>query len=149
MGTCGCDGTCECTPDSPYFGQFCELCSGSEICFENNCDSNRDCANCALDFIVEMMDVSVEEFFMNPLTNPDLPAGTTLLDNTVNNAVEVTLPVGYCSACPNTSTAVIISGSERADYIIDGESLSRFTSSPFSSLLILPPPSGLSPILSP
>ena len=27
-GTCGCDGTCSC--QDPYFGDYCELCSGSE-----------------------------------------------------------------------------------------------------------------------
>lgn len=117
-GMCGCEGTCEC--ENPYFGQFCELCSGSEVCFDTNCDSNRDCANCALDIIVEMVDsVTVEEFFQTAASNPDLPEGSDVTFNPENNAFEVTLPRGHCPSCDDG--VVIINGTERADYEIDGE----------------------------
>ena len=114
---CGCGGTCEC--ESPYFGQFCELCSGSDVCFNTNCDSNRDCANCALDIIVQTVDTtSVMAFFANAPDN--LPAGSSNSSlDPENNAMQVTLPDGHCPAC--ASGAVIIDGTERADYLIDGE----------------------------
>nr|AAB66911.1 integrin subunit betaPo1 [Ophlitaspongia tenuis] len=117
-GACGCDGSCEC--EDPYFGQFCELCSGSEICFDTNCDSNRDCANCALDIIVQMVETtSVMEFFANAESNPNLPEGSMVSFDSENNAMQVVLPQGQCPLCD--AGAVIINGTERADYQIDGE----------------------------
>ena len=104
----------------PYFGQFCELCSGSELCFDTNCESNRDCANCALDIIEEVIDTtSVMEFFSGDPLNSALPDGSFVDFDPESNAMQVFLPSDHCTACDDR--AVIINGTETADYQIDGQ----------------------------
>ena len=122
IGTCGCDGTCDC-PDPPYSGDFCELCSGDDICFDSNCDSNRDCANCILDLIAPAIDtISVDEYFTNASVLSELPEGSVLMFDMINNANVTVLPGPTCmSVCG--SGAVIISGTENTDYIIDGKNV--------------------------
>ena len=123
---CGCNGNCEC--EDPYFGQFCEPCSGSNICFDNNCDSNRDCANCAINIIANAADtISSTDFFTNKVVDSELlPMGSRLMFDMDTNASLVTLPMSHCSACENG--AVIISGTEMADYEINGKhSVTRTT----------------------
>ena len=115
-GVCGCDGRCECE-DPPYSGQFCEFCSGDERCFENYCDSNRNCSNCALDLVVAMVDDRTLEEFFSPENLNNLPPGTTMRE--VGGVMEVRLPDGYCDQCSNG--VVIISGAETAEYDIDGK----------------------------
>lgn len=68
---------------------------------------------------MQMVDTtSVMAFFANAPGN--LPAGSSNVTIDVeNNAMQVTLPEGHCPACD--SGAVIINGTERADYQIDGE----------------------------
>lgn len=108
--------------EDPYLGQFCDVCSGSDICNENNCDSNRDCANCVLDILVPLADETlVVDFFSEG--NPDLPEGSVMTFNPETNAMEIMLPPGHCSGC--SDGAVIINGTSRADYEIDGESLAH------------------------
>ena len=106
----------------PYFGDFCELCSGDSICFDSNCDSNRDCANCILDLIAPEIDtIAVEEYFMNASVLLELPEGSVLMFDDINNANQIILPSSACSMCG--SGAVIINGTENTDYEIGGKNI--------------------------
>lgn len=110
-----------CEP-GPYFGQFCDLCSGSPICLDDSCEANLDCADCILDVLTPFLNnTSVEEFFNASanLTAEFFP-GSMLSVSTANNALELALPRGYCSVCD--SGAVVINMTDRVDnYQIDGK----------------------------
>lgn len=111
-GMCGCDGTCEC--EDPYLGQFCERCSGDPICFTSNCNANRNCANCALDIIEDVVDTTTpQEFFRNELgTNATINEETTTLEFPLLNAT--------CPTCEGG--VVIINRALTSSYEISGKS---------------------------
>ncbi len=113
---CGCNGMCECT--SPYFGQYCELCSGSSVCLETNCESNRACANCILNIIApKTEEINTADFFKDA---SNLPAGSNITMDDVNNVIQGILPAGTCAdMCP--SGAIIINGSNSGEYVIEGK----------------------------
>ena len=105
---------------------FCEVCdTNSAVCLVSNCESNRECANCILDLIAEAADnIEVNDFFaraMNNLSINGVPSGYVWSLNREDNGESelVTLPMNYCSSCPNG--AVILNGTESTDYRIDGE----------------------------
>lgn len=124
QGECGCDGTCQC--NSPYFGAYCERCSGSSECPEN-CEVNMLCVQCALDAIEPYAStLSQEEFFSEELlTREGIPPGSRLLlDGDVHQLI---LPPAdtFCdrvmmdsSRCP---TIVIINATSDVDYRINGK----------------------------
>ena len=114
-GSCGCGGTCECR--TPYFGQYCELCSGSSVCLETNCESNRQCANCILNIVAPQADRFMTAQYFSDSMN--LPPGSNLTMDAVNDVIRVILPADTCSEmCP--SGAFIINGSQRNEYFING-----------------------------
>ena len=116
-GECGCDGTCMC--NNPYFGDFCELCSGSYACFNSNCESNLDCANCILDIVAPVLDiVTVDRYFIIDNVETMLPNGSALSLNSMNNANQIILPASVCPMC--STGAVIINGTDRVEYEIGG-----------------------------
>ena len=124
IGTCGCDGTCDC-PDLPYFGDFCELCSGDDICSESNCDSNRDCANCILDIIIPLMNTITVEDFANKFVASQLPDGYVLMRDDVNDVNQITLPTSACPVCE--SGAIIISETDTTSYRIEGMNIQNLS----------------------
>ena len=89
----------------------------------SNCDSNRECANCILDFVADAADeFEVDEFFMRAMMNltTGLPEGYVWSFNVENNNEEIiTLPMSFCPMC--ASGAVILNGTDSTDYRIDGE----------------------------
>ena len=47
-------GQCQCVNTGPYFGTFCDLCSGDPVCRKESCNpnlSNAQCAKCAVEFL--------------------------------------------------------------------------------------------------
>ena len=112
-GTCGCDGTCSC--QDPYFGDYCELCSGSEVCFDLTCDSNSPCAECAITLFQDI-GTDDESVFFSDASLGNLPGGSKL--NLTEGVYQVTLPEGACRECDQG--VVIINGTEEVDYMIDG-----------------------------
>ncbi len=112
---CGCDGTCVCDPF--YFGQYCELCSGSSECLATNCESNRACANCILDIIAPEADnIPTEDFFKD---SSNVPPGSNVTLDTVNNVMKKILPRDVCTKECLSGAAIIDSFTETM-YLIDG-----------------------------
>nr|CAB38100.1 integrin beta subunit [Suberites domuncula] len=115
-GTCGCSGRCDC--QFPYRGDFCEVCSGDESCFDLTCDSNAECANCAVD-ILDLFPMSTNLTFFTNETLNSLPNGTSLTYDALSNTFRLRLPTGEC---PETcSPVVIINGTDDVDYMIQDE----------------------------
>ncbi len=110
--------------DSPYFGTYCELCSGDPICADVTCDENEPCAQCGLNLVTTFNDeISTgvffsEETFDSLLSSGGLPNGTRrVFDDQDMESIE--LPPGYCgSLCP---MIVLINGTQDAEYDIQGE----------------------------
>ena len=66
-----------------------------------------------------MESISSTDFFNRAQPNSLIPDGSLFSTDAVNNAMQVALPKGHCTEC--SDGAVIINGTERADYQIDGE----------------------------
>ena len=69
---------------------------------------------------MEVIDTtSVMEFFSGDPLNSALPDGSSVAFDPENNAMQVLLPREQCKQCDDR--AVIINGTETADYQIDGQ----------------------------
>ena len=128
-GWCNC-GQCSCF--SPFFGTYCELCSGSEVCIQGTCDvsgPNGICTACtvALLEVFHSNNVSVEElmterFLREAVRNGTLPIGSILRD--LNGEKAIFLPESFSRQCNRSCTPlVIINQTLDLDYDVQGTQL--------------------------
>lgn len=124
-------GECQCNP--PYFGTYCELCSGDPVCQLGTCDldrSNALCARCVVDLLEVFFDNGVmidelltEEFIASAIMNETLPVGSRLemLANGTGDEA-ITLPMSTSSDCnASCPQLVIINRTMMVDYEIMGK----------------------------
>ena len=126
---------CQCKKPGPYFGTYCELCSGDSVCQKDTCDINRPNAQCAI-CVIEMLetfindDIKVDELFdtdfiVSAINNGTLPEGT-VPDFLSNETAEVAifLPSNFSVQCNNSCPQlVIINQTLLVDYEILGKLL--------------------------
>ena len=105
VGFCEC-GECQC--QEPYFGQYCELCSGDDICQFENCDDNALCASCVIEILdsLNMTGIGPDSLFTADgvsmaIANGMLPMGSRLTmfrdDDMEVQAIE--LPQNFSMNC--------------------------------------------------
>ena len=128
-------GECQCNP--PYFGTYCELCSGDDVCQTRICDVDGDnamCTLCAAELLQEAYDAGIrsellsEEFVDGATQNGTLPEGSMFVID--NGQLAVRLPDSFVAncrmevgiACPGL---VIINQTTEVDYEIQGELFSK------------------------
>ena len=134
-GVCEC-GACIC--QAPYFGEFCELCSGDPICQPRTCAPDGDnarCASCVIDLLDVLNDrdfgfnLFTPEVLLNATLNGSLPDGTFLtqvmIDEMIVAALE--LPEDFsadCSSAVNASCPqfVVINDTLEMEYEIQSKS---------------------------
>jgi protocadherin alpha len=130
-GFCEC-GACQC--NDPYFGEFCELCSGDDICQLLICGPDSDntpCASCVVDLLVMLndtgvgLDVFTATGFNSTLENGDLPAGSvqTLFSDGVSMVPAIELPASFAASCGMSNNVtcpplVIINETMAMPYIV-------------------------------
>ena len=124
-------GECRCNP--PYFGTYCELCSGDDVCQTRICDENGDngrCTSCAVGILQDAYDAGIrsklfsDEFIVGATQNGTLPKGSMFVME--NGQFAVRLPDSFVAncrmeegfACPGL---VIINQTMELDYEIQGE----------------------------
>ena len=122
-------GVCECTP--PYFGTYCELCSGDPVCALGTCDidrSNAMCARCVVDLLevfnndsVTVDELLTVEFVSNAIMNDTLPVGSML--GMLPEGEGIFLPESFSDSCnASCPRLVIINRTMQVDYVIMGKS---------------------------
>ena len=133
-GTCEC-GECLCR--APYFGDFCERCSGDDICIQEICDVNGDnalCASCVVDLLAALNDANIgselftEDGLKDAMSMGTLPAESqlaTVMNNDMMMTV-ITLPEGFSTNCSMKMSAscpqlVIANDTLVLDYQINGK----------------------------
>ncbi len=114
-GTCGCNGRCEC--QDPYLGDYCEFCSGDAVCFTQTCDTNRDCAACAVEIFDQFPLLTATDFFMNE-TLANLSNGITFLFDDASDTFQFRLPSNYCASQNCSQNVILINGTDTVDYVI-------------------------------
>ncbi len=119
-GTCGCNGRCEC--QEPYLGDYCEICSGDEICREETCVLHANCTQCAVNFFAQAPMSLTEVLTIDSLEN-FLPNGTSLEYDASTNTFRFRLSSDYCSTQELTcaQNIVVINGTDDVDYMIDSK----------------------------
>lgn len=124
-GVCSCAGTCECE-DGPYFGQYCELCSGDPVCFDNSCSANLVCAACVADYATRINEtVTPEVFFRNEsLLSGNFSVLGGLLELYLNT-LGVQFNTTNCSDVCASDFIALINGTDTVEYRIDGDLTSR------------------------
>ena len=112
----------------PYFGTYCELCSGSKVCIQGNCDITGPSGVCT-ECVVELLEVFhennitrdelfTEAFLQEAIRNGTLPFGSELRD--LNEEKAIFLPESFsCNA--SCTGLVIINQSLDLEYDILGE----------------------------
>lgn len=116
-GRCTCEGRCQCDP--PYIGTYCEVCSGNVTsgCAQFTCDTNQQCAQCALNVVTQFIDVDAADFFTaETLMGGQLPNGSQLVMGLDGNAVGIRLPPSLCANC---SQITLINGTDQVEYEIN------------------------------
>ena len=63
--------------------------------------------------------VAVEDYFMPDYVASQLPNGSVLMRDDINDNYQIVLPSSTCPVC--SSGAVIVDGSRRFDYEIEGK----------------------------
>lgn len=122
---CEC-GTCKCF--DPYYGTYCELCSGTELCKRASCDVdglNGMCAECVVNLLevfnennITGNELFTEEFVEASIQEQTLPQGSVL--NLTD--VVIYLPDSFSTECNESCPQlVIINQTSQVDYMIDGE----------------------------
>ncbi|CAI8001615.1 Integrin beta-1, partial [Geodia barretti] len=125
-GWCSC-GQCSCFP--PFFGTYCELCSGSNVCIQGTCDisgPNGICTGCAVGFLevfhannVTVDELLSEAFVQIAIRNGTLPLGTVLGE--LNGEKAIFLPETFSAQCNRSCTPlVIINQTLNLEYDIQG-----------------------------
>ena len=126
-GWCSC-GQCSCFP--PFFGTYCELCSGSNVCIQGTCDisgPNGICTGCAVGFLevfhannVTVDELLSEAFVQIAIRNGTLPPGTVLGE--LNGEKAIFLPETFSAQCNRSCTPlVIINQTLNLEYDIQGQ----------------------------
>ena len=122
-------GQCQCVNTGPYFGTFCDLCSGDPVCRKETCNpnlSNAQCAKCAVEFLetfnkeeVSDSELFDTDFIHEAIVNGTLPMGTALssLDSATSETA-IFLPMRFAVKCNNCSPLVVIRQTMLVDYEI-------------------------------
>ena len=117
----------------PYFGTYCDLCSGDPVCKRETCDpslSNAQCAKCLVELlkILNINSLNDNELFNAnfveaAIMNGILPRGTVLGSlNNVTSDVAIFLPVSFSVGCNNSCPQlVVINQTMLVDYEITGK----------------------------
>lgn len=79
------DAACEC--ENPYFGEFCDLCSGQEHCLDQTCSLNIECAACAVKLFDQFPTLNHATFFSNNSLD-QLPNGAILTFDEASKTVQ-------------------------------------------------------------
>ena len=126
-GWCNC-GQCSCF--SPYFGTYCELCSGSEVCVQGTCGisgPNGVCTECVVKLLevfytnnVTVDELWTEEFVEAVIKNGTLPKESHLIE--LNEDKAIRLPNSFSEECRNSTcpALIIINQTQVMDYKIQG-----------------------------
>ena len=113
----------------PFYGTYCELCSGQELCKGASCDVdglNGECAECVVNFLevfhennVTVSELLTDDFVEASIQNGTLPPGSTLdlVDMVIRLNPNNTI-TGCNTSCP---PLVITNRTQQVDYVIDGE----------------------------
>ena len=118
----------------PYFGTYCELCSGDAVCQLSTCNSDGIkalCASCVID-ILEIFhgnDTKEDELFSDEFVdlasqNETLPLGSVLIME--GGQLAIILPDSFSASCSNEVNVscpglVIINQTLELDYEIQGK----------------------------
>ena len=126
---------CQCKKTGPYFGTYCELCSGDRVCQLGTCDINRpnaQCARCVVEMLETFTNDNIEadelydpDFIVRAINNGTLPDGTELyfMSNEPSETV-IFLPSSFSVQCNNSCPQlVIINQTMLVDYEIMGKLL--------------------------
>ena len=103
----------------PYFGTFCELCSGDPVCQRSTCDldkSNAQCARCVVELLEPFNNRSIEDtklfnadFVEDAIMNGTLPRGTVLGSlNNMTSEMAIFLPVSFSVECNNSCPQLVV-----------------------------------------
>lgn len=134
---CEC-GECVCNPNSPYFGDLCELCSGDEVCRLQTCAVDGDntlCASCVIDILEQLNNAGVNETLFTPegleeaIVSGTLPGGSNLTMVTYGNgltAMAIILPPEFSTDCSASVSVMcpqsffIVNETMEMEYEIEG-----------------------------
>ena len=96
-------GECLCNP--PYFGTYCELCSGDEVCQTRTCDVDGDnamCTLCAVNLLQDAYDAGIRsELFSDDFieaADGTLPTGS-MLAMEEDGQLAIRLPDSFSASC--------------------------------------------------
>ena len=133
-GFCQC-GECQC--EDPYFGEYCELCSGQESCLVQICAPDGDnalCASCVVDLLDTLNATEIGDEVFTPAGLESavlaglLPMGSTLATffDGVMNVQAIELPANFTASCGMSENVTcpplaIINETMSLQYIIEGE----------------------------
>ena len=124
-------GSCNCK--SPYFGTYCDLCSGEKVCQLNSCHNrghNALCISCVADLLNIFLENNVteselfsEDFIEAAVENGTLPEGSVLVME--DGQLAIILPDSFSGSCSNEVNVscpelVIINQTLELDYEIQG-----------------------------
>lgn len=86
-------------------------------CAQFTCDTNQQCAQCALNVVTQFIDVDAADFFTaETLMGGQLPNGSQLVMGLDGNAVGIQLPPSLCANC---SQITLINGTDQVEYEIN------------------------------
>ena len=117
-GQCVC-GQCQCVNPGPYFGTYCELCSGDPVCQRGTCDldrSNAQCARCVVELLEPFNSRDIDDtnlfdadFIDAEIMNGTLPRGTVLGSlNNMTSEVAIFLPMSFSVNCNNSCPQLVV-----------------------------------------
>ena len=131
-GYCQC-GVCQC--EDPYFGEYCELCSGEDICRVTICAPDNDdalCASCVFDLLEMLNATGIGVFtpagFEAAVLDGLLPVGSMLtrFPDEPMDVMAIQLPANFTANCGMSENVTcpplaIINETMSVDYMIEGK----------------------------
>ena len=119
----------------PYFGTFCDLCSGDPVCKRETCDPNlfnAQCAKCLVELLETLNIRNLKDtelfnanFVEDAIMNGALPRGTVLRSlNNMTSEMAIFLPISFSVKCKNSCPQlVLINQTMLVDYDITGKAI--------------------------